>query len=371
MGLRSSATCDATFKLLRHLSKIQDGRLIEPSDARVRDLYTLLLPWCLRDLIADTSDNALQEFSLDVTRLAETEGRHTISRILTSYAKRRFRTNQDFIRESVATLREHYGADHWSHVVTLLMGLVLNKEPSLKVHSMQILKVLFQQKQTHNPMDLLGSELLMPLLRLLETDLAPQALDVLDEPMTISGGMAAKKVLRMSMHMGTRVRGDEAEADIFGIPQESGWCIPKPDALRELCRKNVISVFDTCKVPSRPSQIDFEPEDMLMLSAGNAEGDDLGDLVQNLHELSTFFQEPADSKTSLPNKRLEARVAAILAKSVADAPQTPFVDVFEVGGIGNYVDSDQDSDSDTESELFEYDSPPISQTSSVLNGLRS
>lgn len=157
------------------------------------------------------------------------------------------------------------------------------------------------------------------------------------------------------MHIGSHLsRNLGSEADVFGVPLESGWSIPKPELTREVCRTNVMAVFDTCKVPARPSRIDFEPEDLMMLSTGSVHDDDLGDLVQNLHELSTFFQEPSPHKQSMPNTRLEARVAAILAKSTAGAPQTPFVDVFRVGDLGDY-NSDDDSASDSGSDLFEYD----------------
>lgn len=108
----------------------------------------------------------------------------------------------------------------------------------------------------------------------------------------------------------------------------------------------------------------------MMLSSHHPAEDDLGDLVQNLHELSTFFQEPSSHKLSLPNRRLEARVAAILAKSVSDAPQTPFVDVFQVGALSGYGGSDDDSDSESGSELFEYDSPATTHVSNVPNGHR-
>lgn len=364
VGLRSSVTSDATIKLLCRLVKVQDDRLIDPSDGRIRDLYTLILPYCLRDMVQDLSTEYLNDFALDLAALAREDGRHTIDRVMTSFAKRRFRTKEDFMRECVATLREHYSTDHWTDVVTLLMGLVLNQDKTMKVHAMQILKVLFHQKDTRNPVGLVGSELLMPLLRMLETDLAAQALDVLDEPIIIANSMPAKHVLRMSMHIGSHLsRNIGSEADVFGVPLDSGWSIPKPELAREVCRTNVMAVFDTCKVPARPSRIDFEPEDLLMLSTQSVHDDDLGDLVQNLHELSTFFQEPSPHKQSMPNTRLEARVAAILAKSATDAPQTPFVDVFRVGGLGDYDDSDDDSASDSGSDLFEYDVAPTSMSS--------
>ncbi|KAL7279899.1 hypothetical protein ACG7TL_006308 [Trametes sanguinea] len=409
-GLRSSVTSDLTIKLLQRLAKVQDSRLIDPTEGRVRDLYTLSLPWCLRAMSEDIKDEALQDFALNISRLAEEEERPSIERIMTSFAKGRFRTKDDFLRQSVSSLREHYGVDHWTEVITLLMGLVLNNERWLQVHTMQILKVLFQQRETKSQVDLLGSELLMPLLRLLETDRAPQALDVLDEPMQISGGPAAKHVLRMSLHHHLRAdaRDVESVADVFGIPQPSGWCVPRAAVRRDACRANVEAVFDLGKGTLRPSRIDFQPDDEqghlaalgLVGLSGHGHGadgdeDDLGDMVQNLHELSSFFQEDPSSVDSAgsssgaltpgpaPQRQLEARVAAILAKSTTDGadkdiPPTPFVDVFNVGagaGAGGTTtglsptyeeDSEEDeegdeSDSDTESDLFEYDSPSFAR----------
>ena len=218
-GLRSSSTSSATLRTLKVLAQINDPKLIDPSDGRVRDLYTVSLPWCLHAMAAESQDESLQGFAMNIAQLADAEGRSSISRIMTSFVKSRFRTKDDFLRQSVASLREHYGVDYWTEIVTLLLGLVLNRERWLQVQSLQILKVLFQQRETRNPVELLGSELLMPLLRLLEGDLASQALEVLEEPMTISGGPAAKHVLRMSMH--TKNLGEvEFVADVFGIPQE-------------------------------------------------------------------------------------------------------------------------------------------------------
>ncbi|KZT28126.1 hypothetical protein NEOLEDRAFT_1176276 [Neolentinus lepideus HHB14362 ss-1] len=360
-GLRSSVTSEMAFSILQMLAGIDDGELIDPSEGRVRDLYTASLPWLLQARSSDTYNETLVRFATDVSRLAEKEGKSSISRILDSFANRRFRTTEDFLRQSVASLREHYAVDHWPEVVTLLLGLTLNNQRWLRVHSIQILKVLFQQRETRQPVDRLGSELLMPLLRLLETDLAPEALSVLEEPMTISGGPPAKHVLRMSMNI--KALRDQAEVtDIFGIPQESGWCVARPTLAQQICRANVIAVYDTCKVPTRPSRIDFQPEEMEAFA--DRPESNLGDLVQNLHELSMFFQEEDseernDTQAPPPTRQVEARVAAILAKSTdraTDAPQTPYVDVFNISDLTVYGDSDEDSGSDSESDAFVFDS---------------
>ena len=375
-GLRSSVTSTATIRTLKILAKIDDSRLIDPSDGRVRDLYTVSLPWCLHAMASESHDESLQDFATDIARLADQEGRTSISRIMTSFVKNRFRTRDDFLRQSVASLREHYGIDYWTEVVTLLLGLVLNRERWLRVQSLQILKVLFQQRETRNPVELLGSELLMPLLRLLETDLASQALEVLEEPMTISGGPSAKHVLRMSMH--TKMLGEvESVAEVFGMPEESGWCVARSASLRQVCRANMMAVFDTCKMPSRPSRIDFEPEtEVEALSVSLDE--DLGGLVQNLHELTSFFSNSNGDRPKVeipaPSQQLEARVAAILAKSTeatgADVPETPFVDVFRVGSVYISDDEGEDDSSSSESEMdaFIFDSPTVYR--SAPNGFR-
>ena len=379
VGLRSSVTSDATFKMLQTLAKVTDSRLIDPTRGRVRDLYTVALPWCYRSMTADTSDPALQTFAQEVSYLAEQEGRSSISRIMASFIKGRFRTKEDFLRQSVASLREHYGDEDWTEVVTLLLGLVLNSYRWLRVSALQILKVLFQQRETRSPVELLGSELLMPLLRLLETDLAPAALEVLEEPMTISGGPPAKQVLRMSMQMKSLTKDVESVADIFGIPEESGWCVARPERSQEICRSNIMAVFETCKVPSRPSQIHFEPEDVERLASPAPSEDDLGGLVQNLHELSSFFQgdspaiETAPSSTE-PSQQLEARVAAILAKSTESStePQTPFIDVFRVDSATAFEQgvSDNESDYSSDSDAFVYDSPAALRAMRSVNGFR-
>ncbi|KAI9459195.1 cell morphogenesis N-terminal-domain-containing protein [Lactarius psammicola] len=380
IGLRSSTTSNATFKMLQTLAKVKDSNIADPTRGRVRDLYTVALPWCYRSMTEEMIDPALQDFAQDVGSLADQERRTSISRIMASFIKRRFRTKEDFLRQSVASLREHYGEEDWTEVVTLLVGLVLNSEKWLRVSALQILKVLFQQRETRNPVELLGSELLMPLLRLLETDLAPAALEVLEEPMTISGGPPAKQVLRMSLQMKSLVKDVESVTDVFGIPEESGWCVARPERSQEVCRTNIMAVFETCKVPSRPSQIHFEPDDMERLASPAPSEDDLGGLVRNLHELSSFFQgdnPSAEAVPSLtvPSQQLEARVAAILAKSTElsnDIPQTPFIDVFRVDSVTAFGDdgSDDESDYSSDSDAFVYDSPAALRAIRGTNGLR-
>lgn len=377
-GLQSSSLSSATMRLLQSLLKVQDDQLIDPSEGRLRAIYTVSLPWCLHAM--EQADNPAKGLAEDIGVLAAQENKHSIQKIMNSFSKGHFRTREDFLRQSVASLREHYGSQHWTEVVTLLMGLVLNKERWLRTHTMQILKVLFQHRETRNPVELLGSELLMPLLRLLETDLAPQALDVLEEPMAMSGGgPAAKHVLRMSMHFGSALPTSDPESvtTVFGLPTESGWCVAQPEALRTTCQANVMSVFDTCSVPTRPSRIEFEPEVEALQSIKTPLADDLAGIVGNIHQMTDVFRNGTPASTAMrastiPTRRLEARVAAILAKSngfetIQDTPQTPFLDVFTVAEVDLSNDSDEYSDSDSDGDAFVFDTI-LPLRSAVPNG---
>jgi len=185
------------------------------------------------------------------------------------------------------------------------------------------------------------------------------------------------------MQLKSLTKDVESMTDIFGIPEASGWCIAQPERSQEICRSNIMAVFETCKVPSRPSQIHFEPEDVERLaSPAPSEDDDLGGLVQNLHELSSFFQGDSSVAESVapstePSQLLEARVAAILAKSTessTDLPQTPFIDVFRVNsavaGTFEQGGSDDDTDYSSDSDAFVYDSPAALRVMRGINGFR-
>lgn len=358
-GMRSAVTMQDTFTALLQLTRVSDSRLVEPSERRLCELFTLSLPWCLRAMVSDNRDAALDEFCTCIARLAEQEGRDSITRVMTSLVKNRFRTKDDFLRQSAATLREHYAA-HWTNVSTLLLGLVLNKENWVRVHTMQVLKVFFEQRDLRNASHCLTTEHLMPLLRLVEGDLAAQALDVLEEPNKVHGGPNARQVLRMSMH-GALNHGTVDDGEIFGVPEESGWSIPHVDTRRTEYRHNLYAVAQTCIGSWRPSLIRLESRGNIV-SFTDGLDEDLGVLVQDLHDLSEFFQNNrSQQQVLLPSQQLEERVASIIARSTGDsddAPHTPFADAFQIGNL-HYFSDDSADDSGSESELdaFVFDSP--------------
>ncbi|KAG0700602.1 cell morphogenesis N-terminal-domain-containing protein [Suillus ampliporus] len=294
-GLRSATTLNDTFAILGRLAKLKCSRLLDSSQNWLRDLFTLSLPWCMHAMCNDQHDEALNDFCSSIADLADEEGLESINRIMVSFVKRRFRTKDDFLRQSIGSLRDHYPPDDWTDIATLLLSLVLNKERWLQVSSMHVLKVLFQQRALQS----LGTEHLMPLLRLVEGDLATQALDVLEEPTKITGGLTAKQVLRMSMHVSTLAGA--GETDIFGAPEDSGWCIARVQHRQTQCRANVLAVALMFTTSSRISTVHFQSEVQEPLFADELD-EDLGVLVQDLHELSEFFEKTKPQAQLLPNR---------------------------------------------------------------------
>jgi hypothetical protein len=195
---------------------------------------------------------AIVFLTLDLARIAESEGKNSINRIMTSFAKSRFRTKDDFLRQAVGCLREHFLPRFAFELVHLLLGLTLNARDWMREKTMLVLKLLLQYPDAREPLAIYGAELLMPLLHLLGTPFALQALEVLNEPIVISGGPAANQVLRMSMSFGAAMTnvGDHV-GEVFGIPAESGWCVAKIDEQSACARQNALAVFETCNEGAR------------------------------------------------------------------------------------------------------------------------
>jgi hypothetical protein len=109
-GLRSSSACDLSLTLLGRLAKIDDAELIDPSGGRVREIFTVLLPWCLNKMDGGSTDVDITALAIDLAQLAELEGRHSISKLMKSFSKGIIRTRDDLLRQGVSCIREHFAS---------------------------------------------------------------------------------------------------------------------------------------------------------------------------------------------------------------------------------------------------------------------
>lgn len=195
------------------------------------------------------------------------------------------------------------------------MGFLTNKSPWFRLKTMEILCVLIPEVDMKRP-DIAchGPDLISPLLRLLQTDLCTQALEVLDHIMEVSGNPMERHHIRMSLASGSAraIRKEyERTQSLYGIPLTSGWSIPMPAVYSSLTRNNVHAVFYTCgdsetmqrNAASTP-EVEFRADEgysdsyfptrrtNTMKSVDTAPDANMNDLLHKLDSLDDFFDEP-------------------------------------------------------------------------------
>lgn len=249
VGLKSSNAYEPTMKLLSKLNTLNDSQIIGSGKHRV--LMTLLtnLP---RFLHAQNT----KRFGDDVVNAANLLGAMAdrneivgLSRIIESLVKRRFRNKEDFIGQIMNILTKYFFPMYAAESLIFLIGLLFNKISWIKVETMNLLKYIFREVDlSTDEFTGLGADLISPLLRLLTTNYADQALEVLDEATSISPSPFDKYYLMMSVG-DTNIRKEfEKISTLFGIPDESGWAVPIPSLNTAITRNNIHSVYDSCTV---------------------------------------------------------------------------------------------------------------------------
>lgn len=323
-GFRSAALCHASWLLVRALLSMPNYTEVVDWEHGLPLTYAALIPWGLHNLEIGAPQDHLEEIALALAGYAEGSGREGISRVMTSFAKRRFRTNDDFVRQAVNALREYYLPIEAASLLVLLVGLLYNPLNWLRSKAMAVLKLFIRLTDPTSP-DIveLGFDLLTPILNLLQTDVAQQALDILGEPLPVKASSLGRK---------GAARDDMVGPRIFGIPDDTGWCVADPQGSSLATRRalsDVIDAFATAAPTRRPSIVEFASEwhdegdngiETQSQSDVAETNESFGDLVSALHNLSDFFGQDSgspNSRISSPLTPSNARVAAILSRSLS------------------------------------------------------
>ena len=288
VGLRSSKTVMMTFDLVRRLASSPNDELVDLPANRLLHGFVAALPWMLQSTDLGEPNEELATMALDLAAIADAQDRPSFSRLLTSFAHVRFRSKDDFVRQACTLLRD-FCPDHALEIVTLLLGFVLNTHDWMREKALTMLKLLFQFPESRAPLATHGNELLKPILRLVGTKHAAQALDLLDMP-----------AIPQTSDSGT----------IFGSIESSGWCVPNTKESSAATRANVSAVFATCAQETRaasvhysvvqfkdmepfenPSQVSLDLPSPPASSIGmdGTDNASIGDLVGALHSLNQFF----------------------------------------------------------------------------------
>ncbi|KAJ5256817.1 hypothetical protein N7478_012921 [Penicillium angulare] len=324
-GLKSSQSFSRTLDVLHCLSGLPNNALIGEG---TRQLYTVLanLPHFLECFGQDFIDpKPIMRAGL-LARAAENEGCPRLAASLFGFANQQYKTEGVFLDHIVTEIKSYFFPQLDFQCLIFLMGLLTNTTDWFRVKTMKILCVLIPEvDMRRTEVTCHGPDLISPLLRLLQTNLCPQALEVLDHIMTVSGNPMERHHLRMSMASAASSRAIRKEYEriqsLYGIPEPTGWSVPMPATQSAITRNNVHAVFYTCAdaddMNSRDTltpDVEFHADEYssdsffpmradTMKSIDTQTDGNIGDIVQKLDSFDDFFE---DTETNVPMLNLVA-----------------------------------------------------------------
>jgi hypothetical protein len=343
-GVRSSVCLEQSLKVMEKLVAIPSNDLVGDDS---RFLFTLLanLPRFLRLFETPVKDTATLSSANTLAFVANQLGHLGLAEPLLRYASLRYVKDEDFLGDLIPALKTIYFPTQEYQILVFLFSLLTNKLPWFKIKTMHLLCVVIPQINMRNTeITNQGSDLLSPLLRLLQTEFCPQALAVLDElMMTMTATPLDQKHLRMSMAGANTPRAQKKEFDniksLYGIPEDSGWSIPMPATHAKMTRVNVHAVFYTCASPEISVAVNDETPKIELVSEEYANGyfpdwrtatmmsDDTrqgtmtttGDLIDKLDALDDFFnddEDPGEMTDGFRESTYEQQTLPILHRSL-------------------------------------------------------
>lgn len=310
-GLKSSESLNRTLDILHRLSALPSNELIGDGN---RLLFTIWgnLSHFLHQFDSSVDDPKTLARATLLARVAEGEGYPRLAASLLGFANGQYKAEDDFLSHIITEVRSYYFPRQDVSSLIFLMGLLTNTTDWFRVKIMKVLCVLIPEvDMRRGEVTCHGPDLISPLLRLLQTNLCPQALQVLDNIMTVSGNPMERHHLRMSMASSSSSRAIRKEYEriqsLYGIPEPTGWSIPMPAAQSSTTRHNVHAVFYTCAEVDRvevqetaPPEVEFHADDYndsfpmradTMKSIDTQADGNIGDIVQKLDSLDDFFED--------------------------------------------------------------------------------
>ena len=311
-GLKSADSLSRTLDVLHRLSGFPNNELIGDG---TRLLFTILanLPhflYCFEHNFNDLKSMARANL---LARVAENEGCPRIAASLFGFANGQYKAERDFLDHVVSEIRTCYFPQQDCQSLIFFIGLLTNTTDWFRIKVMKILCVVLPEiDMGRAEITCHGPDLISPLLRLLQTDLCPQALQVMDHIMTVSGNPMERHHLRMSMASSSSSRAIRKEYEriqsLYGIPEPTGWSIPMPATQSSITRHNVHAVFYTCAEVDRVEvqetaapEVEFHSDEYndsfypmrtdTMKSVDTQTDGNIGDIVQKLDSLDDFFEE--------------------------------------------------------------------------------
>ena len=319
-GLKSANSLTKTLSIISKTAPLPDNNLIGDHG---RVLFGVLanLPSFLRCFEPTIKDADAIEAAQIMAAVADDGGYQEISMVLNAFSKFRYNSSKDFLSQILVTIRQAFFPSWEFKALVFLIGSLTNRISWYKLYTMDILCAIIPDiDMRRSDVASHGPDLISPLLRLLQTEYCPRALEVMDLIMTMNATPMDKHHLRMSMVMsGSRSLRKEYERtqSLYGIPEDTGWSIPMPAIHSNTTRANVHAVFYTCgnadpsESEAATPEIEFDNEEYhqgsyfpmgrseTMLSEDTRVDHGLDgpsqDLISKLDSLDDFFDDDPSS----------------------------------------------------------------------------
>ena len=314
-GIKSATSLEKSLRVLDKIVTLPENDLV---GNRTRLLFGILghLPGFLNSFSEIGRHTETISSARTLSNVAESQNNQEISLVLTAFANGQYTASNDFLTQILSTLRQTFFPTWELKCLIFLIGLLTNRHSWFKLRTLEILCTMIPDIDTRRPeITSHGPDLISPLLRLLQTEFCPQALEVMDHIMIMSATPMDNAHMRMSMaSSSSRSMRKEYERmkSLYGIPEDTGWSIPMPAVLSNTTRANMQAVFFTCATadattqePAATPEVEFaeEEHDSYFSFEGTSttgpddsgidlnEDDIGGDLVSKLDALDDFFDD--------------------------------------------------------------------------------
>lgn len=319
-GCTSSESLCKALDMLSRLVKLGPS-LVIGDESQLRTVLLAHLPRFLHSFDVATV-RAECVASAEVLRdVCDKHGYDKLSRVLADYARGLIHGEDEFLRKIIDSMKTMLSPKSHAATVKFLMGLLLNPIPWMQSQTLHLLGQLLPAMEPIQPDALSeGPNLFSPLLHLLQTDLCPQALRVIDHVLPVSGAIVDQQqpTSRMPLESGSelRKRADSAK-DPLGRPTPTGWSVPMPAEHRKQIKASLLDLskmFELNTMADNASQptpdIEFYDDESMMDSyfpddSPAAQTDtalfaetNMGELVSQLDSLDEFFDGVDDGYDS-------------------------------------------------------------------------
>ncbi|KAJ3121304.1 Cell morphogenesis protein PAG1 [Nowakowskiella sp. JEL0407] len=265
-GLNSSKAEGASLHLINFLVDIEHDLLVDTNPLR-RLLCSVLanLPRLMQGFEIDpgVDDGSLVDLNTEeclhiaeiLSESATKKGNLALARLLSAYAKKKFRSKEDFLRQLLQIIRDSYFPVYEHATLHFIMGLLSNRLAFYRRRALRILKLLLPSLDPAPVAELatifnVEEDLIMPLIGLLPTDLGEEAVDVLEAAVRGSnnkGDVNLRMVLgAKSIHKIVKEANSSQEPRLIS-GDDTGWRVRDPERALKLTRYNMAGVSFTCR----------------------------------------------------------------------------------------------------------------------------